>query len=156
MKTLTFGPFRLVPRTRTLLEEGVPVPISGRAYDILVALVERAGETLSKEQLLSIVWPDTAVDETNVRVHIATLRKVLKGREGGYVASIPQKGYCFVAPVTQEESDADGPVPVARANRSQLPSLLTRVIGREDTVLALKQQVRAKRFVTVAGPAGIG
>ena len=73
----TFGSFRLDPAERLLLKEGKPLRLGSRALEILVILVERAGETVLKDQLLRRVWPDTIVDEGALRVHLAALRKAL-------------------------------------------------------------------------------
>jgi DNA-binding winged helix-turn-helix (wHTH) protein len=88
-EVLTFGPFRLRPAQRTLSKDGKPVRIGGRALDILAALTERAGETISKEELIARGWPDTVVEEAALRVHVAALRKALgDGRAGKrYIAN---------------------------------------------------------------------
>src|SRR5262245_66424694 len=104
--TLVFGSFRLLPAQRILLNDGKPLRLGSRALDILVTLVERAGETLPKEQLIARAWPDTIVDEGALRVHIAALRKALgDGRAGRrYIAHIPGRGYSFVAPMPRERA----------------------------------------------------
>jgi len=103
-ETFIFGSFRLVPAQRTLLDDGKPLRLGSRALDILTTLVEHAGETISKEQLIAHAWPDTVVDDGALRVHVASLRKALgDGRAGRrYVANNPGRGYAFVAPVTRE------------------------------------------------------
>ena len=89
-ETFIFGSFRLVPAQRVLLDDGKPVRLGSRALDILITLVEHAGETISKEQLIAHTWPDTVVDDGALRVHVASLRKALgDGRAGRrYVAVI--------------------------------------------------------------------
>lgn len=158
MKAYRFGSFELVPESRSLSEGDKRIPLGGRAFDVLVVLLERAGQVVSKEELLAEVWGRTSVDSTSLRVHIAALRKALRATGDSYIASVLGRGYCFVAPVTQHEER--GAVDEERRSTphaaSQLPSLLTRVIGRDDVVVALKQQLLAKRFVTIVGPAGIG
>jgi class 3 adenylate cyclase len=74
-ETFSFGVFRLVPAQRALLEEGKPLRLGSRAFDILVALIERPGETISKEELIARAWPDTIVEEAALRVHVAALRR---------------------------------------------------------------------------------
>ena len=95
-----------------LLDDGKPLRLSSRAFDILVALVERVGETIPRDQLIARTWPDTVVDEGALRVHVAALRKALgDGRAGKrYVANNPGRGYTFVAPVTREHTHADNPL----------------------------------------------
>src|SRR5262245_17093825 len=99
--------------------------------EILLALVERAGETVTKHELRTRAWPGTPIDDANLRVHVAALRKVLGDGQGGarYIVNVMGRGYCFVAQVRQ----ADGPVPqnasVPEAQgRHNLPAPLTRVL----------------------------
>src|SRR4051812_38526965 len=152
-----FGPYRLVPSERLLTKDGVSTSIGGRALDILITLVKRPGEIVSKQELLDRVWPDVTVDDGSLRFNIAALRKVLgDGQDGArYVTNVPGRGYCFVAPVVQGAS-APRP-PIARSdNRSRLPPPLRRMIGRESAIEAIAASVRTNRFVTVVGPGGIG
>src|SRR6202163_2720330 len=155
-QVLAFGPFRLLPAQRMLLEGNAPVRLGSRALDILIALVERPGEVVSKEELVARVWPNTFVEETNLRVHVGALRKVLgDGRSvGRYVANVPGRGYSFVAPITRERPAATGGV--ARERHYNLPPTLTRMIGRAREVSELAEQLPRKRFLTVVGPGGIG
>src|SRR5262245_18041920 len=99
---ISFGPFRLLPSQQLLLEDGKPVHLGSRALDILIALAEHPGEIVSKEDLIARVWPDIFVEEGNLRVHIAALRRALGDGQAGrrYVANIPGRGYRFVAPVS--------------------------------------------------------
>src|SRR6202007_3486346 len=103
-ESFVFGSFSLIPAQRMLLEDGKPLRLGSRALDILVMLVESAGKTIGKDELIARTWPDTVVDEGALRVHVAALRKALgDGRAGRrYVANIPGRGYSFVAPVTRE------------------------------------------------------
>jgi DNA-binding winged helix-turn-helix (wHTH) protein len=138
-ESFAFGSFRLIPAQRMLFEDGKPLRLGSRALDILVTLVENAGETIHKDQLIARTWPDTVVDEGALRVHVAALRKALgDGRAGmRYIANIPGRGYTFVAPVTQEQrrlpiGPSDGAVVCGN-----FPALLTRIVGREDVIAAL-------------------
>jgi predicted ATPase/DNA-binding winged helix-turn-helix (wHTH) protein len=156
---VSFGPFRLLLAERLLKKGDEPLPLGGRALDILIALVERAGEVVTRGELISRVWPNVTVEEANLRVHIAGLRKALgDGREGArYVANVPGRGYCFVAPATRSTGQHPPPPETAVANRLQiLPARLTRVVGRDDTVRALSVQLMTSRFVSIVGPGGIG
>jgi DNA-binding winged helix-turn-helix (wHTH) protein len=116
---LTFGRFRLIPAQRTLLNGGRSVKLGSRALDILIVLARRAGEVVTKKELLACAWPDTLVEEVNLRVNIAALRRILgEGRAGDrYIVSVSGRGYCFVAPVTRVETSptprcAEGPRPL--------------------------------------------
>src|SRR6516225_5204182 len=108
-EAFVFGAFRLLPAQRTLLQDGKPLHLGSRALDILVALVESAGDTIHKDKLIARTWPDTFVDEGNLRFQVATLRKALSDGRGGnrFIANIPGRGYTFVAPVTREHAHAD-------------------------------------------------
>jgi DNA-binding winged helix-turn-helix (wHTH) protein len=99
---LAFGPYRLLPLQRIVLRDSTPLQLGSRAREILVALVERAGEVVEKRELLRRVWPGVIVEEGTLRVHINSLRKALKDGEAGarYVESVTGRGYRFVAPVT--------------------------------------------------------
>jgi len=76
-ESFVFGSFRLIPSQRVLFEDGKQLRLGSRALDILVTLVESAGETIHKDQLIARTWPDTVVDEGALRVHVAALRKAL-------------------------------------------------------------------------------
>ena len=98
---VAFGPYRLMPLQRIVLHDRTPLQLGSRAREILVALVERAGEVVEKRELLRRVWPGMVVEEATLRVHINTLRKALREGEAGarYVESVTGRGYRFVAPV---------------------------------------------------------
>ena len=73
--TFSFGPFRLSPRRQLLLKGETPVPLGSRAFEILLALVERAGEMVDKNSLMTRAWPDVTVEESNLRAQITALRR---------------------------------------------------------------------------------
>src|SRR5689334_3099752 len=103
---ISFGPFRLLAAQRLLLEGDKQVRLGSRAFDILTALVERAGEVVGKEELIARAWPQTYVDDANLKIQISALRRVLGDGQGGhrYVLTVPGRGYNFVAPVRREET----------------------------------------------------
>jgi TolB-like protein len=105
---ISFGPFRLAVGARLLTKDGVPVDLGARALDILIALVSRPNEVVSKEDLLARVWPGVTVEESSLRFHMAGLRKALgDGQEGArYITTLPGRGYCFVAAVAASDGDA--------------------------------------------------
>jgi predicted ATPase/DNA-binding winged helix-turn-helix (wHTH) protein len=157
--TLAFGPFRLMPERRVLLEGEKPCRLGGRTMELLVALVERAGETVSKQDLLDRAWPGMTVDDANLRVHLAALRKALGDGQSGarYIVNVMGRGYCFVAPVVRGHEPADEPEPLrARALSHNLPALLARVVGRDSAIDTIALQVPMRRCVTIVGPGGIG
>jgi predicted ATPase/DNA-binding winged helix-turn-helix (wHTH) protein len=151
-----FGPFRFIPARRTLLCGGVPRRVGGRAIDILAALVERPSEPVSKRELMARVWPTTVVEEGNLKVHVAALRRALgpTGQGSDYISTVSGRGYCFVAPV--RASAPPVPVPEPAPAGPGLPRLSGRAIGRDATIVALVDLVRQRRLVSIVGPAGIG
>jgi predicted ATPase/DNA-binding winged helix-turn-helix (wHTH) protein len=152
-----FGPFRLYPARRLLLAEAEPVRLGSRAFDILTALVEAAGATVSNEQLIARAWPTTTVDEAALRVHVAALRKALGDdrNDNRFIANIPGRGYSFVAHVTRAH-DSLPAAPVPRPPSGSLPAQLFRIIGRSETVTTLAAQLNRHRLLTIVGPGGIG
>lgn len=97
-----FDPFRFIPGQQLLLYGEAPVRLGSRALDILAELVERPGELVSKRELIARAWPNTVVEESNLKVHVAALRRALGegGKDGRYIATVTGRGYRFVAPVT--------------------------------------------------------
>ena len=153
---LSFGPFSLFAAERLLKKADEPIPLGGRALDILIALAERAGEVVTHKELISTAWPDVTVEEANLRFQIAALRKALgDGRDGArYVSNVAGRGYCLVASITRSTASITGITATERVRK--LPPRLTRMVGRDDTVRALAQQLQALRFVSIVGPGGVG
>jgi DNA-binding winged helix-turn-helix (wHTH) protein len=104
-----FGPFRLVPDQRRLERDGVPVALTPKAFDVLVALVRHRTRALSKDDVLAMVWPGTVVEEGNLAQQVLVLRRALR-EAGDWVATIPRHGYRFVAPVLEEQDASATPV----------------------------------------------
>src|SRR5277367_6452074 len=159
-EVLSFGPFTLFVAERLLKRADESIPLGARALDILIALAERAGEVVTHKELISSAWPDVTVEEGNLRLQIATLRKALgDGRDGArYVSNVVGRGYSFVAPVTR--LSAKQPVPVTATTSGErvrkLPPRLTRMVGRDDAVRSLAEQLQLWRFVSIVGPGGVG
>ena len=156
---VSFGPFRLVATQQLLLDGDKPVAIGARALDILTALVERAGEVVSKDELIHRAWPTVFVEEGSLRTQMGIIRKALRDGEAGarYIVTVPGRGYRFVSPVsrsagpTRSTANASGSRPAA-----QMPIRLTPVIGREENIDEIKNRLSRQRFTTVVGPGGIG
>jgi predicted ATPase/DNA-binding winged helix-turn-helix (wHTH) protein len=156
---IRFGPFCLRPAQQLLLDTDAPVRIGARALDLLIALVERAGELVTKDDLTARVWPGLSVDEGNLRTQMALLRRALRDGEAGarYLITVPGRGYRFVAPVSTTETQERGEqqtLPVKPA--AGLPGRLTRLIGRADAISDIAGRLSRRRFVTITGPGGIG
>jgi len=154
---LRFGPYAFHVRQRLVLEGEQPLRMGGRAMDILQVLLEHAGTVVSKEQLIARVWPTSIVEEINLRVHIAALRRALGDGINGqrFIIHVAQCGYSFVAPVEKGTSDALT-VPAAALTRlHNLPARLTPVSGRDALVGSLVRQMPACRLMTITGAPGV-
>jgi predicted ATPase/DNA-binding winged helix-turn-helix (wHTH) protein len=147
-----FGPFRLFPAERRLLKDAKSVQIGSRELDILIALVERAGQVVSKRDLFARVWPHAIVEESSLRVHVAGLRKVLAdGHDGArYIVNVPGRGYSFVGPLTGT------PAPASQSAAGAPPRSSRRIIGRDHDISAVVELIDVHRFVTIHGPGGVG
>ena len=111
MPSYTFGPFRLDSEAAILFHRGEPVALGPRAVGLLRVLVERRGVPLSKDTLMETAWTGLAVEESNLPVQIAALRRVLSKAPGGnrWIETLPRRGYRFVGPVdTQDEKVVSG------------------------------------------------
>lgn len=152
-----FGPFQLLPVQQLLLNGSETVRIGKRSIAILTALIERAGELVTKKELLAIAWPRRVVEDGNLKVAVASLRRALgESRTGDrYVENVPGRGYRFVAPVTcREARNATGRAPGLAAR--PLPRPTARVIGRAGLVASLAATLPKGRLLSLVGPGGIG
>ena len=151
-----FGAFRLLRQARQLFLGPTPVRLGGRALELLLVLVERAGEVVSRAELERTIWPDSVVEDSCLRVHIGALRRALGDVSGAtrYIANVPGRGYSFVAPVARL-----GPVaaaPAAAAGARPLPLCMTSVLGRDEVLGQLRALLPRCRLVTIVGHGGIG
>ena len=156
-QAVQFGPYRIHPRQRLVLEAGRPLRLGRRAVEILLILLEQAGNVVSKQELIARVWPKSVVEDGNLRVHMAALRKALGDGQAGqrYIVTVAQRGYSFVAPLSIEPMS----LPNDGAPSSQghnLPLRRTRMIGRQALIDSLVQQLPERRFITLTGAGGIG
>jgi predicted ATPase/DNA-binding winged helix-turn-helix (wHTH) protein len=161
-----FGPFRFVPARRELTLHGVSLAIGQRAFDILLALVSRPGQLVSKDEIMAEVWPGIVVDDNNLQVHVSALRKALSsaGDQQRYVVTVAGRGYRFVAPITREmvgqqaaTAAPNGTVAALAASaRHNLPQQLTPLIGREAELERIKAMIAQHRLVTLTGAGGVG
>ena len=156
---ISFGPFQLLAEQRLLLKGGKPVRLGSRAFDILVTLVERAGEVVGKEELRARAWPRTFVEEANLKVQVRALRRALGDGQGGhrYIVTVSGRGYNLVVPLSGEGApQASLPPAAAPVGMHNLPLAATRMIGREEAVAALVSKFSSQRLVTIVGPGGVG
>jgi len=144
-----FGPFELQPEKRRLLRDGAAISLRPRAFDLLAALVDRAGHLVTKDELLDRVWPKTVVEEAALHVQVSGLRKVL-GNDT--ITTVSGRGYQFTFPVTRDDAEATRPSDL----KHNLPYQLTSFIGREQEIAHLEELVTANRLVTLTGAGGAG
>jgi len=158
-----FGNVEVRCAERRILVSGQPTTIGARAFDVLVALIEHRSRVLSRDELLSLVWPGLVVEEANIQVQVSALRKIIGPHA---VATIPGRGYRFSAVLEPDEASNTAPVeltgpgfvaPVATsALRVNLPAVLPPLIGRRDEMTTLSGLLDEHRLVTVIGAGGIG
>ena len=156
---LRFGRFVMPRGQRMLLADGKPVRLSARAIELLLALVEARGESVSKDELMSRAWPQVVVEEHNLVVQIHALRAAL-GADSSFIRTIPGRGYVFTATVEAVPSargharpNAARPADAAPTN---IPAPVGALIGRETELHELLGLQRQRRLLTLAGPGGIG
>ncbi|MBB4424680.1 putative ATPase/DNA-binding winged helix-turn-helix (wHTH) protein [Bradyrhizobium sp. CIR48] len=164
--TLSFGPFSVTPHERLVMRDGVALPLGAKAFDTLMALMSRPNQVVGKWDLMALVWPGVTVEEANLRFHVATLRKALgDGKDGArYITTLSGRGYCFVAPISQLAAPvsqtgiaaAQRPTPRLELPPVKLPNRLQRMVGRDDEIATVSDKLIASRFVTIAGPGGVG
>jgi predicted ATPase/DNA-binding winged helix-turn-helix (wHTH) protein len=145
----SFGRFVVEPRERRLLVDGQPVTAGPRAFDVLLTLIERAGQLVTKDELFERVWPKLIVEENNLQVQVSALRKIL-GRDA--IATIPGQGYRFtpVPKVMPQPSD------VAVERKDNLPQLLTSFVGHENDLAEYTHILEQTRLLTLTGIGGCG
>ena len=151
-----FGRFVVEAGTRQLLVDGESTRIGARAFDVLLALIERRDRVVGKNELLDLVWPGLVVEENNLQVQISTLRKVLGPHA---IATIPGRGYRFsqkLDEVAAAEAVRQAPaaVPALLAAAPDEPSRA--LLGRDDDLKALEPLIFAHQVVTMVGAGGIG
>jgi Tol biopolymer transport system component/DNA-binding winged helix-turn-helix (wHTH) protein len=126
-----FGPFELSPTDHRLYRNGEIVLLPPKEFDLLLLLVQNAGQVMSRESLIKALWPDTVVEEANLNVHISALRKILAEGpdEQRYIETLPRLGYRFIAPVTEIDRELKSQTapqaftPVETVDNPQSPSM---------------------------------
>ena len=153
-RVLRFGRHAIVVHRRELLDDGVPVELGGRAFDLLLALIDGGGRIQSNEELMNRVWPGRVVEDNSLHAHVSALRRAF-GDERGLIRTVSGRGYQFTAEV--EASDIDTAVAAGpAAARTNLPERVAELIGRERLVDEVADLVIANRLVTLVGTGGIG
>jgi predicted ATPase/DNA-binding winged helix-turn-helix (wHTH) protein len=157
-----FGRFRVLPHRREVIADGTPIRLGGRAFDILMALIEARGEVVAKDALISRVWSGRVVEENNLQSHITALRAAL-GADRNLIRTVSGRGYQFIGEIQflsvagaerpsrgleEAESAALGP--------TNVPEPVSKLIGRDHELAEVIKLMGAHRFVTLTGPGGIG
>jgi len=148
----SFGRFELRTAQREVLIDGKPVALGARAFDVLVVLVERRERLVTKDELFDLVWPGLAVGDNNLVVQVGTLRRLLGA---DMVATIPGRGYRFVAPSAPPLDGTAVPEPAQSAARA-LPPPFTPLVGRDADAAAVDLLLSQHRLVTLTGAGGVG
>ena len=161
--SVAFDRFRVLPHRRELLADGRLIRLGGRAFDVLMALIEAHGAVVGKDALMARVWPDRVIEENNLQAQISALRAAF-GAERELIRTIAGRGYQFtgeirVLPASPDERTGAG-VAAAQPNSTpsptNLPEPVSEVIGRDTEVEEVFSLVNAHRLVTLTGTGGIG
>jgi non-specific serine/threonine protein kinase len=142
-----FGRCEVDPSNRTLLVDAAPTSLGSRAFDVLLVLLERRDRLVTKSELLDLAWPGLIVEENNLQVQIAALRKVL-GADA--IATVSGHGYRFALEVTTSDAQTRG------RPKHNLPAHVAPFVGREQDLADLEALLGSKRLVTIVGVGGIG
>src|ERR1700741_3686237 len=134
---IAFGRFLLLPQRRELLADGRPVRLGGRAFDVLMALVEAHGAVVSKDALMERVWPDRIVEENNLQIQISALRAAF-GADRDLIRTVAGRGYQFTGEIRIASAGADRRRSSATVDREaalsprNVPEPVSELIGRDD------------------------
>ena len=159
---VAFGRFLVLPYRRELLADSQPVKLGGRAFDVLMALIEARGGVVTKDALVARVWPDRIVEENALQSQISALRMAL-GADRDLVRTVSGRGYQFIGEVRPVPSaddnagaDAVATKPASVVPMTNLPEPLSELIGRDDEIGEMLNLATAHRLVTLTGAGGIG
>jgi predicted ATPase/DNA-binding winged helix-turn-helix (wHTH) protein len=147
---------------RELRSRGIPVPLGGRAFEIVTVLVQSATELVTKDHMMERVWPGAVVGEGTLHVHISAVRKAL-GQDRAMLKTVSGRGYRLLGSWIPEQREGTAPPvysPLTRTSgappTNNFPPLITRLIGRAAACQFVRDLVSAYRVVTLTGPGGIG
>jgi predicted ATPase/DNA-binding winged helix-turn-helix (wHTH) protein len=151
-RDLYWGNFHLSTLDRSLTSAGKRVSIGGRSFDLLLALLIRAGQVVTQEELVAAVWPNVTVENYNLRAQVSGLRRVLADASGGvrHIVNVPGRGYTFTSKVRSSGN------PAKSAETVNLPPRLSNIVGRDEAIKSLSERLLRQRFLTVVGTGGIG
>src|SRR5215472_1942351 len=157
-----FGRFRILPQRREILADGRPMELGGRAFDVLMVLIGANGAVVSKEELMSRVWPGRIIEDNNLHAQIKALRKAFSNHD--LIRTIVGRGYQFRGEVRARRfNESEGAEPGTASQISgppraptNLPASISDLIGREVAIEEVIGLTADHRFVTLAGTGGIG
>lgn len=162
--SVRFGRFSLNLQRRELFADGISVTIGGRALDVLIALIEAAGQLVSKDEIFARVWPTTVVAENALQFQISQIRKVF-GKDRNFIRTISGRGYRFAAEITTSPlgdcTPYRGPAAAIMSCggtpvHTNLPAPTSDLIGREAQLSEVADLMSMHRLITLAGAGGIG
>jgi predicted ATPase/DNA-binding winged helix-turn-helix (wHTH) protein len=160
---IEFGRFRVLPHRRELLVEGRLLDLGGRAFDVLMALIEAAGAVVSKDALMNRVWPDRIVEENNLQAQISALRRAF-GADRDLIRTIAGRGYQFTGeirsvsatPNAEASAGMAQPTSTLSSPPTNLPEPVSELIGRDVELDDILELSASHRLVTLVGAGGIG
>src|SRR6202171_5791454 len=160
---IEFGRFRILPHRRELLAEGQPMELGGRAFDVLMVLIEASGAVVGKDALMHRVWPDRIVEENNLQAQIAALRRAF-GADRDLIRTIAGRGYQFTgdirtvsaSPNVQATAGMPQSTPAPSRLPTNLPEPVSELIGRDAELDEILDISPSHRLVTLTGAGGIG
>src|SRR5579863_5094015 len=159
---IAFGRFQVWPDRRDLLADGEPIRLGGRAFDVLIALIEVPGAVVSRDALKARVWPNRTVEDNNLAAQIVALRKALEPAHG-LIRTVAGRGYQFtgetwILPAATDEAREVATVSAAAAIQAptNLPEQVTELIGREKELADILALFADYRLLNLIGPGGIG
>jgi len=153
-----FGRFQLRPAQRSLLANDQVVPVGARAFDVLLALIDRRDRVVGFDELFEIVWHGLVVEENNLRQQVASLRKILGATA---IVTVPGRGYRFAAEMTADsgiepQARADAAARNAGVPAQNLPQRLTPLLGREEDLPFAVNRLNETHLLTLIGAGGVG
>jgi len=160
---IEFGRFSVLPHRRELLAEGRPLELGGRAFDVLMALIEASGAVVSRDTLMERVWPNRIVEENSLQAQISALRRAF-GTDRDLIRTVAGRGYQFTGETRTVPARPDAPAaagisqPTAAPSRlpTNLPEPVSELIGRDAELGEILDLSASHRLVTLTGAGGIG
>ncbi len=158
--SIEFGRYTVEPHRRELLADGRPVKLGGRAFDLLMALIDASGAVVSKDVLLDRVWPGRIVEENRLQNQVSALRRAF-GADHDLIRTVAGRGYQFTGDIRARSAArlvAEVPpgTPVPTASPTNLPGRFSELIGRDTELRKILDLVAEHRLVTLTGIGGIG